>query len=269
MILRLSAIVGLSILVLGCSEPKLDGTSESAMKASVEKVSASLDSTKKGEFQEAIKIVAFSEMDLGAVLKGDKDAAGMAGQMYSALDGKTAEEVIAKAALIKAERAAREKSQALEEIAELEAKLKQAETAKSELAKFVVSRSRFYLRDKEYTHLKEPIIELSVQNGTSHPISRAFFKGTISSPGRSIPWFSDDFNYSISGGLEPGESADWGLAPNMFSDWGKVDAPVDAVFTVEVVRVDGPDGKPLFDASGLNERQVNRLATLKEQYLVN
>ncbi|MCH2341459.1 DUF6694 family lipoprotein [Pseudomonas sp. NPDC047963] len=266
---RYILIAALAAILVGCGEPKLDGSTEEAMKASVEKVSAKLETAKRAEFQEAIQVVAFSEMNFGAVMKGEESPEKMAGKMYGALDGKTADEVIARASAIKAERAAREKAQALEEIAELEAKLIEADSAKAELAKFTVERSRFYLRDKQYSYRKEPIIELSVTNGTAHPISRAYFKGTIASPGRSVPWLSDTFNYSIAGGLEPGETAEWALAPNMFSDWGKVNAPADAVFTVEVVRIDGADEAALFDASGLSERQLERLAKLKEQYLVN
>ncbi len=32
----------------------------------------------------------------------------------------------------------------------------------------------------------------------------------------------------------------------MFSKWGSVDAPPDALLTVEVVQLDGPNGEPLF-----------------------
>ncbi|MEK8080704.1 DUF6694 family lipoprotein [Pseudomonas sp. XK-1] len=258
-----------AILLTGCGDPRLDGTSEEAMKSSVAKISAKLDETKKASFEEALQVVAFSKMDIGSVLSGKKTAEGMAGDMMVSLNGKTADEVIAQANVIKAERAAREKAQALEEIAELESKMANAEVAKAELAKFVVSRSRFSLRDKEYSYRKEPIIELTVHNGTAHPISRAYFIGTIASPGRSIPWLVETFNYSISGGLEPNEGAEWALAPSMFGEWGKVDAPADAIFTVEVVRLDGAGEEALFDATGLSEHKQQRLAKLKAQYQVN
>ena len=78
----------------------------------------------------------------------------------------------------------------------------------------------------------------------------------------------EDFNYQIRGGLEPGESADWSLAPNMFSEWGKVDAPEDALFTVDVVRIDGADNKVLYDSQGLSEHEIARLKMLKEKYSI-
>ncbi len=87
--------------------------------------------------------------------------------------------------------------------------------------------------------------------------------GTLASPGRSVPWLKEDFNYSIPGGLEPGELADWTLVPNSFGAWGTVKAPKDAILTVEVVRLDGPNGKTLFD-SKFDESKVERLTALKK-----
>ena len=143
-----------------------------------------------------------------------------------------------------------------------------AEQAKQQLDKFQVVRSRFYMRERQYLG-EQPIIELTVKNGTDQAISRAYFSGTIASPDRSVPWHEDQFNYSISGGLEPGEEATWTLAPNSYSDWGKVDAPADAVFTVMVEKLDGPDGKVLYSTRGFSERDQERLAELKQQYDVD
>ena len=61
---------------------------------------------------------------------------------------------------------------------------------------------------------KEPMIELTVKNGTSETVSCAYFEGAIASPGRSVPWYKDTSNYEIQGGIEPGETATWELAPN-------------------------------------------------------
>jgi hypothetical protein len=93
-------------------------------------------------------------------------------------------------------------------------------------------------------------------------VKRAHFVATLASPGRSVPWLKDDFSYEISGGLEPGESAEWHLAPNMFSDWGKVDAPADAVLTVQTVKLEGANGE-ILDGSFSDEDQ-KRLDALKK-----
>ena len=105
-----------------------------------------------------------------------------------------------------------------------------------------------------------------MKNETDFPISRAYFKGTLKSKGRSIPWFVENFNYKISGGLEPNETATWSLAPNMFSEWGRVDSPKDAIFTVEVERLDGVNDKELFSIRDFSDKDRERLEELENKY---
>lgn len=249
--------------LVACSEPALDGSSESAFKDSLEKVSSGLSPEKQAQLREDVSMLAMQSLDFGAIMAGNQT--DVAGDMMAQLDGKTADQVMEQAAQVRARRAEREREQALAEIQELLVKQAAAEEASQQLALFKVNRSRFYKRPQDYGR-PEAVIELDVTNGTSAAISRAYFRGTIASPGRQVPWLSDTFNYSISGGLEPGEAASWTLAPNMFSGWGSVDAPEDALFTVEVYRLDGAGGKALYDASGLSDYDKTRLAKLQEQF---
>lgn len=268
-VISLFAALSMTLLVGGCGEPKVDGSSDQALKDSIKKIAGSLDPAGKSKFEDDVAVVAFSKLDIAAVMNGTSNSEQQLLKARQDLDGKTAKEISNAAEKIRAERQAREKEQAAQEISELQAKLAKAEKDKSELEKFQILKSRFSLRDEEYSYRKQPIIELSVRNGTSSAVSRAYFKGTIASPGRSVPWFTDSFNYQISGGLEPGESATWSLAPNMFSDWGKVNAPKDAVFTVEVYKIDGPDGESLYSSEGLSKTQLDRLETLKKKFPTN
>lgn len=259
-------VLALAIAITACSDPSIDASSEEALTSSVKRVSEKLDVDKRAKFEESMQIIALGGMDLEDVLTGRFSPQRFTDGLYASLDGMTADEVISHAERIKAEREARERAQALEEIAELERVASTAEEARAELAKFSVQRSRFYQRERSYSYRTEPIIEISVRNDTAYPVSRAYFKGTIASPGRAVPWLVEDFNYSIAGGIEPGEEAEWVLAPNSFGAWGKITPPEDAVFTVEVVRLDGPDGERVLDAQGLSDRQKSRLQKLKEQY---
>ena len=80
-----------------------------------------------------------------------------------------------------------------------------------------------------------------------------------------MPWVDADFNYSIHGGLEPGESVTWKLAPNQFGEWGK--APKDRddmVLTVTVDRIDDASGKAIFDAE-FSKDDEDRLESLKQR----
>lgn len=255
-----------AIPFMGCSKPTIDASSDEAMKTSTAKVRESLSAEKKVQFDEALQLLAFSKLDLKSIFtEGATGAGNLEGKVKDAVNGKTGKQIIEEAAQIKLENERQQKEQALQEIKELEGKRRQSIEAREQLKSFKVLRSRFYKQKREYVG-EQPIIELTVKNGTSHAISRAYFKGIIASPKRSIPWHQDTFNYPISGGLEPKEEASWSLAPNMFSDWGKVDAPSDAIFTVTVEGLDGADGKTLYSTSEFGEREEKRLSELKEKY---
>lgn len=253
------------LLLSGCGEPKLDGTSEDAMKKSVQKVSESLPEDKRAKFEEDLNLLIMGGIDFNAVLRGEKPESTMK-NVLSELNGKTAEQVSSTASALRIERERKEREQALQEIDELNKKEAEASDAKQQLAAFTVTKSRFYLQEDKYSYRPKPVIEITVKNGTQSAVSRAYFKGTVASPGRSIPWIVEDFNYEISGGLEPGEQQSWSLLPNQFGAWGNVNPPKDAVFTVEVVRLDGADKKALFDSEGFTESNRTRLEVLKKRY---
>lgn len=256
----------LMLALYGCADPKVDTSSDEKMKTSIEKVRQSLPQEKRADFDRALQLLALNQIDLSNLFATGSTGADLtAAKMKDAINGKTGPEIIAEAQKIEAQRKEQERVQALTEIKELEDKKVKAAEARTHLAKFEVVRSRFYKQKRDFLGA-EPIIELTVRNGTGQAVSRAYFVGTLASPNRSVPWLKDEFNYSISGGMEPGEEAHWKLSPNMFSNWGKVDAPADAIFTVTVEQVDGADGKPLFSVREFSERDAERLEKLKKEY---
>ena len=254
------------LIIPGCSEQKVDASSDKSMKESVQKIRNSLTETKRKKFDEAIRLIALSQINLKDLLAQNATGSSTTEiKMRESLNGKTGEQIIAEADRIRDERKERELKQASEEINELEKKKNNAENAREELKKFQIIRSRFYKENKKHLG-RQPIIEISVKNGLEQPISRAYFEGTLASPNRSIPWLKKAFNYSISGGLEPGEEATWSLAPNMFSEWGSTEIPGDAVFTVTVEKVDGPDDKPICAVNKFTANDRERLETLKKKF---
>jgi hypothetical protein len=261
---RIIFIAAIASVLTGCSEPRIDATSDESYKESMAAVRESLPDDRRREFEEAGQLVLMSKANPFELMSSPDMEVTMRAALKDAMHGKTADEVIADAQRIRAEQEAKRREQAVAEIGVLRAKQVADAEARAELANFEISRSRF---SKERGYLgMQPVIELTVKNGTSVPVSRAYFTGTLSSPGRSVPWIKESFNYGIRGGLEPGETAAWKLSPNMFSEWGSVDAPDDAVFTVEAVRLDGPDGEPTFRADTFSERDAKRLIELTAQY---
>lgn len=264
---KIIGVIMLSCLLAACDKPKIDSSTDDAMKSSIAKVRESLPENKRDEFDSALKVVAFSNINMADLMRAssDTDKEDISKKMRAPLAGKTGEEVISYAQQVTAERELKQKEQAIQEIKELEQKKADSEKAKEELKKFQVLSSRFALEPEEYGQ-PQPVIRLVVKNNTDKAISRVFFLGVIASDGRSVPWLEKEFNYEISGGLEPNEEATWALAPNKFSEWGKVDAPADAIFTVTVTRINGADKEPLFDASGFTEQDSARLEDLKKKY---
>jgi predicted Zn finger-like uncharacterized protein len=148
------------------------------------------------------------------------------------------------------------------EVKELERKQTDASRAAAKLKQFQILRARFYTEKDSYRN--KPIIELVVKNGTNRAVRRAYFRGTLQTPGRAIPWLREEFNYPISGGLEPGEQAEWTLSPNMFSAWGNVEEKPNMVFNVEVLRLDGPDGEAFLKADW-DDSDQKKLDLLKKE----
>ena len=144
----------------------------------------------------------------------------------------------------KREKYEREAERVREDLEEAREQLEQMREAQARLAKFEVREASFARKKRRFGG-SQPIIEMKVANHTGEAISRAYFVGTLQSPGREVPWLEESFNYSIAGGLEPDEEASWRLAPNSFGEWGQVEAPEDAELTVEVVRLDGADGEAI------------------------
>lgn len=254
----LRLVCGFALGLQGCGPPKIDTTTEETTKASVQRVKDALPEAERKRFEDALTVVAFA--GAGSLADMVRDPEGVKTRGLASLNGRTATEVLAEADRILEGRRLKEREQAAKEIADLEAKKATSAAAEAGLAKFTVTKSRFFKRKSMFS--EDPVIELSVTNGTTSAISRAYFNGVVATPGRSVPWIKEDFSYSIPGGLEPGETASWSLAPNRFSSWG-TDVPGDAVMTVVVTRLDGPDGKPLFEVA-FSEKDAKRLDALRE-----
>jgi hypothetical protein len=260
-------LVGISLLV-GCGEKKVDSTSDESLKTSISTIKESLTEQKKEEFEKAVKILAFSGVT--NLFQAAANPGGLQQKMKEKLNGKTADEIISASNDILAARKVKEREQAAKEIEEikidvlaLEKQKSDAEKAKDDLKKFAVLRSRFYYQKSSYR--EEAVIELTVKNNTEHAISRVYFDGVLVSEGRSVPWVADSFNYSIAGGLEPGEEVTWKLTPNRFGAWGK--APKerdDMLLTVSVNRIDGADEKEIFN-SAVSKSTKKKLVKLNKR----
>ncbi len=90
-----------SLMLAGCGEPTVDASSQEAMKASAETILEQLPEEKKVEFQQAFAGIVVM-VGMKAAFQG-KDEAAVQDAMSEAVDGKTADEIIAYAKELKAQ----------------------------------------------------------------------------------------------------------------------------------------------------------------------
>jgi hypothetical protein len=99
------------------------------------------------------------------------------------------------------------------EIAETEARMQGAGKV---LAAVEVQSPSYYWRRSGF--LEQPVIEFSVYNAGSVPITRVYFSSALTSPDRAIPWVQQGFVRIFKGGLEPREKQRLTLEPR-YGDW--------------------------------------------------
>lgn len=253
-----------ALFLFGCSEPAID---KDRPKESLSEVKAELSPEKLQEFEQAWQTVATSAVSdaMSMAFSGeDVNAEAAADSYLDRVHGMTADEVIALADSIERAKKRKERREAIQRIKELREMKGAAQRAEDSLSQFRVLQSTFRVEEREFMG-GQPVVELTVENGTDHAISQVYFDATLESPGREVPWLEDRFNYEISGGIEPGERKNWELAPNQFSEWGDVQDRPDMELNVDLFRVDGPDGDPLFEAEWTEEEE-KELQNLLDEY---
>jgi len=95
--------------------------------------------------------------------------------------------------------------------------------SQAEHAKFAAALGAIKISGARYSlggsFIREPEVHFVITNAGPSAVKKIYAHGTLSSPGRTIPWLSKDINYEFPGGLEPGETQALDLEPNMF-EWG-------------------------------------------------
>lgn len=267
------------LLLMACNiEPKIDMSTDKKAETSMKKVYDALPKEDQERFEGALVIITMQYAFKKAFLGGLEDGDEWRKELFHGLTGK---QVIAKAEEILQERAKREaeeeernkaemavrerkeRVEAIEELKGLEALEKQEEEAKENLKKVKVLSATF--KHKKAYAGTHPTLDIKIQNNTEFPIARVFFKAIVKSPGRSVPWIEEGFNFSINGGIEPNETYEGAFRMNPFTQWGN-EVPKDAILTATPVRVLGANEKVLYDVELLSDYKRKRLVELREQY---
>ena len=237
---------------------RIDCSSDSKMELSISNIKNSLEKEKKEKFEKALLYIMFKNIKFKEMIT---DNAGRGQDNFKLIiKGKSADEIIQISEELK-------KTEAKKEIDELYLKKNKSILNKNELAKFKINKSKLYrIKTDSFLEDEKTIIEITVKNETNKAISKVYFTGILSSPNRSVPWLKDEFNYSVSGGIEPNENVTWYLSPNMFSEWCDIKIPNDAIFNVLVDRIDDANGNELYSITGYDEDDEKRLNELLSSY---
>ncbi|MFC1660323.1 hypothetical protein ACFL3S_02505 [Gemmatimonadota bacterium] len=278
-------LVGILAAAMACSpDPRIDASSPEACERSIALVSEAGQATPDSaafastiaEFLGGSLLSSFGQAfsdvlsafddDALTVTSPSPDSTMILSVMCSTLDGMTAREIVAsRSSLTGTFSSLLEEQLARQHLAELRYASAKYDEARDSLSRFEV-REAGLTQEQGYIGL-ESTIRLTVRNGTSHSISRAFFKARVASEGRSVPWIEEEFNHSIPGGLEPGEEVTWHLKPSGFQgDWNSVRVPARAEMMVEVQRLDGSDGEPLWGGPRFSSRDQSLLDSLLARF---
>ncbi len=262
-----SILAFIAFTFLACSSsPKIDASSKESYDASIAKIEKTLNAEQKQTFNEALNEVMSTNIDLKDL--GDLISGKFSNDIRKKVDGKTAKEVIVMAKEQKEKRIKEGRATAKQQIDELYKQKAELEAQLVELNKFEVSNAQlssvydnFFKRDDYY-------VTITVKNGTSQAISRAYFEGIMKSPNRDVPWSIEKFDYKINGGINPGESTTWKIKQSIINDWDKSLYPKDAVLTVKAVKLKGGAGvKELYNANiAFDEYDQKKLEKLLKDY---
>jgi len=142
------------------------------------------------------------------------------------------------------------------EISQAETMLKNAENV---MAPVEVTSARYYWRSSGY--LARPTIEFTVRNNGKVPISRIYLSGTLTTPGRAIPWVRQQLVQTFKGGLEPHEKQQLTLQPQ-FGDWNdpQLKDVYDAELKLTVTNFEDANGERVIavDSDGLEMKRKVR-----------
>jgi len=216
------------------------------------------------ELQNSKKIAKRAKLetkDLEFITKSERMIVSCRGDEIEAAFGKDIQQV--RKEIEQAQRF-RELAEAKREFRELRSKRARDLIAMEQLALFVVEPSFVHPHQEDFSSTKQPMVVLSVVNRTEYRIAKAYIRVSWKLAGGATgsDRLEKGVQYAIPGGLEPGSAVEWRLSGHSFPELGVVENPDGIGLTVTTTRLDGPDGKPLFEREWTTMDE-ERLAALR------
>lgn len=212
------ALLITAALIVAC-EPRVSASSPQDLQASIDRMMEKMTPEERDQFSLSLQAVVFDGANIGADgVMGTAAPSGLV--LLSAADkikGKTADQIIELGYQTQIRHLDEQIAKGLKIVQSAQA---ERERHRATFENIRIEGARFYIDGR---WISEPVIEFRITNDSNDALRRAYFHGTLTSEGRTIPWVDEPFNHEFSGGLEAGESRFLRLNPNMFSEWGQGD----------------------------------------------
>lgn len=258
------ALVCVGLVLASCAEAsaKLDLSSKEKFEQSVDDMRKGLSPEENDRLSKAFASILLGDaLESGGLLKlaaAGNDPFAIILKYKAQLDGKTTTEIIAFADERTKERVARQQASLDAQIAAINTEL--AADAKTE-AEVRNTLATVAIADPRYeTGNFGGIVSFTIKNNGKIPLKQIDLRGTLTSPGRTIPWVDESFSHLLTGGLEPGESRSLrlGMSSMKWSD-DVFSKRADLILTLQLEDFQGADGK------SARKNSLQKIESLKEK----
>lgn len=191
-------VLALAMTLAGCGEPRIDTSSDDALKGSIQRVRNSLDGEDRANFDELV-----AEATVAAAMGKALGGEGTLSSTLSPINGMTGGEALA----FKRQQALKVATEREEKDRKELAQLEEVE-AKNRAGAALVSRIQITspeIVEKKLGFSSRYVITASVKNTLDIPLEGLTFNYAVQSPNRAVPWDRGSGGFMIDGGLEPGE----------------------------------------------------------------
>lgn len=247
----------------GCGEKTIDASDDKSLKDSLSDISNSLSEDKLKEFNEAIKIVMFKDLDLKNFMFNSKVGGALElSKAKSNLDNKSADEIINEAKAIKLKRQKEQKVKLKADIEKLEEDKKSAQFLQDEIDKIKILSANFNpKKERYYSHTD---VYCSIQNNSKYTISYIEFNAELRTDDRKVAWYSTTVFTSIAGGLNPNENKD--LEMNVRRYWDRTKYPTDVYLVMTIKSIYDENKKRIYPYNDFTEYDKRKLEQLQKRY---
>lgn len=140
--------------------------------------------------------------------------------------------------------------------------IEDANTMNAVIKAFEILDAQFYYQKTNGKDL--PMIGLAVYNDTPYIITHIYLRAKVSSPGRVLPWFDEEFNFPVPDGVPKGEMAEWELMTDPAAGWDAIPKRDDLSISLKVVKLVADGGQEI-TAYELPAEQNEYLDVLRQQ----